>query len=102
MFNRNFANNFHQFISKFAILLSLTLSSGILIFGIYRVWINYIIFYLSIFTLVIFLSNCLTLFDLPSFLSPLKNLLIVILGFINFIISKFNRNNNNYKNQIFK
>ena len=96
------ANNFHQFISKFAILLSLTLSSGILIFGIYRVWINYIIFYLSIFTLVIFLSNCLTLFDLPSFLSPLKNLLIVILGFINFIISKFNRNNNNYKHQIYK
>ena len=96
------ANNFHQFISKFAILLSLTLSSGILIFGIYRVWINYIIFYLSIFTLVIFLSNCLTLFDLPSFLSPLKNLLIVILGFINFIISKFHRNIYHSKYKIYK
>ena len=96
------ANHFNQFISKFVILMCLTLTSGFLIFGIYRVWINYIIFYLSLFTLVIFISNCLCLLEPPSFLFPLKNLLIVILGLINFIISKFHKNIYHYKFNIFK
>ena len=85
------AKNLSQFVLKFFILFVLTIVTGILSIGIFNYFFNYMIFYLTLFTLFVFISNCFEHMA-PPILSPLKNLLFFSLGLMNFIISKFHKN----------
>ena len=84
------AKNMSQFVLKFFILFILTIVTGFLSIGIFNYFFNYIIFYLTLFTLFVFISNCFE-HKAPPILSPLKNLLFFSLGLMNFIISKFHK-----------
>ena len=84
------ANTLPQFINKFIILSILTIVSGILSIKTFNYCLNYIVFYLSLFTLIVFISNSLELKS-PNVLKPLKNCLIVMLGMFNFLLSKFHK-----------
>ena len=64
--------------------------SGILSIKTFNYCLNYIVFYLSLFTLIVFISNSLELKS-PNVLKPLKNCLIVMLGMFNFLLSKFHK-----------
>ena len=77
-----------QFNLKFIILLSTTILSGILSIFFFRALINYIVFYICLFTLIVFLSNCIEPI-IPFYFRPIKNIIIFSLGIINFIFSKF-------------
>ena len=73
---------------KTIILLSLTISSGILSIFYFRTWHNYILFYICLFTLIIFFANCLESVT-PYILKPIKNLIVFCLGILNLLFSKF-------------
>ena len=81
------AVNWHQFILKLIILSLATIISGFMSISIYKLCLNYIIFYLCLLTLMVFLCNCLEPFA-PAYLKPIKNILMFIVGLINFIICK--------------
>ena len=81
------AINCQQFILKFILLSSGTIISGFLSIYIYKLCLNYIIFYLCLLTLMVFLCNCLEAYS-PPYLKPIKNLLMFIVGLLNFIICK--------------
>ena len=82
------AFNLLQFCLKTIILLSLTISSGILSIFYFRTWHNYILFYICLFTLIIFFANCLESVT-PYILKPIKNLIVFCLGILNLLFSKF-------------
>ena len=82
------AINCKQFLLKFLILSLATIISGFMSISYYKLCLNYIIFYLCLLTLMVFLCNCLEPFS-PSYLKPMKNILMFIVGLINFIICKF-------------
>ena len=90
------AVNCHQFILKFILLSSGTIISGFLSIYIYKLSLNFIIFYLCLLTLMVFLCNCLEAYS-PPYLKPIKNLLMFIVGLINFIICKIYLSKNNAK-----
>ena len=81
------AFNMMQFKLKFIILLSLSTFSGILSIFIFRTCLNFILFYVCLFTLFVFLSNCLEIVDLLNYY-PKKNTIIFFLGIFNLIFSK--------------
>lgn len=82
------AINCKQFLLKFVILSLATIISGFMSISYYKLCLNYIIFYLCLLTLMVFLCNCLEPFS-PPYLKPIKNILMFIVGLINFIICKF-------------
>ena len=82
------AKNYLQFFSKVFILFNLVFFSGYLALNIFNFFLNYIFFYVTLFYLFTFLGNCFEPLT-PKIFKPLKNILIVILGIINFLISKF-------------
>ena len=81
------AKNQRQFVLKFVILNLLVILSGFFSFVLYKLVLNYIIFYLCLLTLISFLCNCLEDFS-PQELKPLKNILMFCCGLINLTISK--------------
>ena len=81
------AFNFLQFCLKTIILLNLTIISGILSIFFFRTWINYILFYICLFTLIVFFANCLESIT-PYIFKPIKNLIIFFLGIFNLLFSK--------------
>ena len=82
------AVNKHQFLLKVILLTLATIISGFMSISIYKLCLNYILFYLCLLTLMVFLCNCLEPFS-PPYLKPIKNILMFIVGLINFIICKF-------------
>ena len=82
------AINCRQFLLKLIILSFSTIISGFMSTFIYKLCLNYIIFYLCLLTLMVFLCNCIEPFS-PSYLRPMKNILMFIVGLINFGICKF-------------
>ena len=81
------AKNQKQFTLKFIILNLLVIVSVYFTFVLYKLTLNYIIFYLCLLTLISFLFNCLESFS-PQELKPLKNILMFSFGLINLTISK--------------
>ena len=81
------AFNFLQFCLKTIILLNLIVFSGFLSIFFFRFWLNYVLFYICLFTYAVFLANCLESMTF-SFLKPIKNLLIFSLGIWNLLFSK--------------
>ena len=81
------AKNQRQFVLKFVILNLLVILAGFFSFGLYKLAMNYIIFYLCLLTLISFLCNCLETYS-PQELKPLKNILMFCCGLINLTISK--------------
>ena len=81
------AFNFIQFCLKTIVLLNLTMFSGILSIFFFRTWLNFILFYICLFTYAVFLANCLESLT-SSFFKPVKNLIIFSLGIVNFLFSK--------------
>ena len=92
------AINLRQFWLKFIILSIIIIISGFMSSFIYKLSLNYIIFYLCLLTYVVFLCNCLEPFS-PEYLKPMKNLLMFAIGLLNFAVSKWYFSNN--INQIF-
>ena len=93
------ANNQRQFILKFIILNLLVMIASHFAFVVYKLAINYIIFYLCLLTLISFLCNCLETFS-PEELKPLKNILMFCCGLINLILSKL-LNSSYFSSEIF-
>jgi hypothetical protein len=87
------AVNCHQFLLKLIILSLATIISGFMSISIYKLCLNYIIFYLCLLTLMVFLCNCLEPFS-PAYLKPIKNILMFLVGLVNFIICKLYFSNN--------
>lgn len=87
------AINLRQFWLKFIILSIITIISGYMSTFIYKLTLNYIIFYLCLLTYNVFLCNCLEPFS-PQYLKPMKNLLMFAVGLLNFAISKWYFSNN--------
>jgi hypothetical protein len=77
-----------QFHLKFIILVNITCVSGVLSIFFFKSFINYIVFYICLFTLMVFLSNCIEPI-VPYYLKPIKNIIIFATGIINFLLSKF-------------
>ena len=77
-----------QFHLKFIILVNITCVSGVLSIFFFKSFINYIVFYTCLFTLMVFLSNCIEPI-MPYYLKPIKNIIIFATGIINFLLSKF-------------
>ena len=77
-----------QFQLKFIILINITCVSGVLSIFFFKSFINYIMFYICLFTLMVFLSNCIEPI-MPYYLKPIKNIIIFATGIINFLLSKF-------------
>ena len=92
------AENFQQFCLKFIILFSGTIISGILSLLYFNLYFNYIIFYMCLFTLIIFLSNCLEKNFLVEY-KYCKNIFIFLFGNINFMINKIIRKKYYYINE---
>ena len=84
------AENSRQFWLKFNMLFFGTLLSGFLSLNIFKLFFNYIAFYLCLFTLIIFLCNCLEKNYLVDYKYS-KSILIFILGNINFAVNKLLR-----------
>ena len=81
------AANSRQFILKFIILFTGTLLSGLLSGFFFQYIFNYIAFYICLFTLIIFLCNCVENVFLEEHKYS-KNVFIFFFGLINFIINK--------------
>ena len=84
------ADNIRQFWLKFTILFFGTLLSGFLSMNYFKLFFNYIAFYLCLFTLIIFLCNCLEKNYLVEYKYS-KSILIFILGNVNFAVNKLLR-----------
>ena len=93
------AKNQRQFILKFVILNLLVIVATYFSFVLYKLALNYIIFYLCVLTLISFLFNCLEIYS-PQDLKPLKNILMFSCGLINLTISKL-VNSSYFDNTIF-
>ena len=97
------ADNRRQFWLKFNLLFCGTLLSGFLSMNFFKLFFNYIAFYLCLFTLIIFLCNCLEKNYLVEYKYS-KSILIFILGNINFAVNKilkkryYNMNNTESNN----
>ena len=81
------AYDFKQFHLKLIILLNMTILSGILSIFFFKSFLNYIMFYICLFTLIVFLSNCVEPL-MPYYLKSIKNIIIFAAGFCNLIVSK--------------
>ena len=86
--NQLCANNGRQFWLKFNMLFSGTIISGFLSIYYFNLYFNYIAFYMCLFTLIIFLCNCLEKNYLFEY-KYCKNIFIFVFGNINFAINKF-------------
>ena len=84
------ADNIRQFWLKFTILFFGTLLSGFLSMNYFKLFFNYIAFYLCLFTLIIFICNCLEKNYLVEYKYS-KSILIFILGNVNFAVNKLLR-----------
>ena len=84
------ADNIRQFWLKFTILFFGTLLSGFLSMNYFKLFFNYTAFYLCLFTLIIFLCNCLEKNYLVEYKYS-KSILIFILGNVNFAVNKLLR-----------
>ena len=84
------ADNIRQFWLKFTILFFGTLLSGFLSMNYFKLFFNYIALYLCLFTLIIFLCNCLEKNYLVEYKYS-KSILIFILGNVNFAVNKLLR-----------
>ena len=85
------ATNTRQFILKFIILFTGTLSSGFLSIFYFQFFFNYIVFYICLFTLIIFICNCIEN-ELISEHKYAKNVMIFYFGLLNFIANKIIQN----------
>ena len=81
------AFDFKQFHLKCILLMNITILSGLLSIFFFKSFINYIVFYICLFTLIVFLGNTIEPI-MPYYLKPIKNIVIFTCGFINFFISK--------------
>ena len=81
------AFDFKQFHLKIILLLNATILSGTFSIFLFKSFINYIIFYICFFTLIVFLSNTIEPV-MPYYLKPVKNIVIFFVGIINFLFSK--------------
>ena len=81
------ASNFRQFSLKFIILFTGTILSGLLSVFYFQMYFNYIVFYICLFTLIIFISNCIENNLLVDYKYS-KNIIIVFLGLINLLVNK--------------
>ena len=88
------AVNKHQFLLKVILLTLATIISGFMSISIYKLCLNYILFYFCLLTLMVFLCNCLEPFA-PPYLKPIKNLLMFLVGLTIFFLSKFYASKNN-------
>jgi len=77
-----------QFHLKFIILINITCVSGAMSIFFFKSFMNYIVFYICLFTLMVFLSNCIEPI-MPYYLKPIKNIIIFATGILNFLLSKF-------------
>ena len=101
------AINRKQLILKTILLFYLTFLSAIFSVVLFTSWFNYIIYFLCLLSILSFLGNTLDLI-FPYNLKPVKNMIIFIVGIINFLLSKyilkyyiFQNNNNNIINNNF-
>ena len=81
------AFDFKQFHLKIILLLNATILSGIFSIFLFNSFINYIVFYICLFTLLVFLSNTIEPV-MPYYLKPVKNIVIFCFGITNFLLSK--------------
>ena len=81
------AFDFKQFYLKSLVLIISTFLSGILSIYFFPSFLNYIIFYICLFTFIVFISNTVEPI-VPYILKPIKNLVIFSTGIVNFIFSK--------------
>ena len=81
------AFDFKQFHLKIILLLNATILSGTFSIFLFKSLINYIVFYMCLFTLIVFLSNTIEPV-MPYYLKPVKNIAIFFVGIINFLFSK--------------
>ena len=91
------AENIQQFWLKFIILFSGSFLSGFLSLFYFNLYFNYIAFYMCLFTLIIFLSNCIEKNYLVEF-KYCKSVFIFFFGNINFLINKLVRKKYYYTN----
>ena len=81
------ALNSKQFFLKLLILSNATVLSSILSILYFKSWLNYILSYLCLLSLISFLGNCLEEIS-PLYLKPIKNIIIFFVGTTNLILSK--------------
>ena len=81
------AFDFKQFHLKIILLLNATILSGTFSIFLFKSFINYIVFYICFFTLIVFLSNTIEPV-MPYYLKPVKNIAIFVVGILNFLFSK--------------
>ena len=81
------AINSKQFFLKSLILLNSTVLSSILSILYFKFWLNYILSYLFLLSLISFLGNSLEEIS-PHYLKPIKNIIIFFVGTTNLILSK--------------
>ena len=81
------AFDYKQFHLKIILLLNVTILSGIFSIFLFKSFLNYIVFYICLFTLLVFLSNTIEPV-MPYYLKPVKNIVIFCCGIINFLFSK--------------
>jgi hypothetical protein len=81
------AFNSSQFHLKCILLLNMTILSGVLSIFFFKSFLNYIMFYICLFTLIVFLSNCVEPL-MPYYLKQIKNIIIFVAGFLNLVLSK--------------
>ncbi|MCQ2817439.1 MAG: hypothetical protein MJ252_09260 [archaeon] len=83
------ADNLTQFFLKFIFLLLLTVFSFIISKILFESFVAYLSFYFFLFTLFVFLSNCVDYVYNPMLLSPIKDIILFSLGILNFMITRF-------------
>ena len=82
------AFNSRQFFLKFILLLNATILSAILSILLFKFWLNYLLNYLCLLTLIAFLGNCIEQ-NAPFYLKPIKNIIMFFIGIFNLVLSKF-------------
>ena len=89
IFSRNLiAVNLKQFKLKIIILVEATSLSAVLSILLFKYFLNYIIYYLCLLTLIAFLGNCIEQYA-QYYLKPIKNIIMFFVGLFNLILSKF-------------
>ena len=81
------AINSRQFFLKIILLINSTILSATLSILFFKFWLNYIVNYLCLLTLISFLGNCLEQIS-TNHLKPIKNIIMFFIGIFNLILSK--------------
>ena len=88
IFSRNLiAVNLRQFKLKIIILVEATSLSAIISILLFKYFLNYIIYYLCLLTLIAFLGNCIEQYT-QYYLKPIKNIIMFFVGLFNLVLSK--------------